>query len=149
MKMVSKQLTAKGYEYKPSQLNVLTFHSAVRIGDLIFTSGQIPILGDTQIKGVVGETVDLPTAQKAAEICAFNCLCAAGAVVDINKIKRVVKILGLVNAADSFDQMSEVINGATVFFTDVFGDAGFHARSAVGAKLPSNWAVEVEAIFAV
>lgn len=149
MKMIKKRLAEKGYVYEPSNLEVLTFHSAVKVGNLVFTSGQIPMLGETHIKGLVGDSVDLETAQKAAEICAYNCLCAAGAVVDISKIKRVVKILGLVNAAPEFDQMSEVINGATIFFTDVFGDAGYHARSAVGAKLPSNWAVEVEAVFAV
>lgn len=147
--MIVERLAQLGYQFEPAQLQIYTFHSAVRVGDLVFTSGQLPRLGSTQIKGKVGGDVDVATAKKAAEICAYNCICAAGAVVDIAKITRVVKVLGLVNAADGFDQMSEVINGASTFYTDVFGEQGYHARSAVGAMLPLNWAVEIETIFSV
>lgn len=144
-----RKLAELGYIYKPAPLEILTFHSAVRIGNFVFTSGQIPNLDGIEIKGKVGGDIDLPTAQKAAEICAYNCLRAAGAVVDIESVKRAVKVLGLVNAADGFDKMSEVINGCSLFLRKVFGDNGGHARSAVGASLPSNWAVEVEMILSL
>ena len=147
--MLEARLKELGYEFEPAPLKILTFHAAVRTGNLVFTSGQIPWLGDTQIKGRVGADVDLKTAQKAAEICAFNCIKAAGAVVEANKITRVVKVLGMVNAAPGFDQMSEVINGASEFYVNAFGDIGYHARSAVGMSLPSEWAVEVETVFEV
>jgi len=101
------------------------------------------------IKGKVGSDVDLDTAKKAAEICAFNCLRAAGAVVDVESITRVVKVFGMVNVADGFDNTSGVINGASEFVQKVFGEKGGHARSAVGMVIPSNFAVEVEMIFAI
>ena len=147
--MIEQRLKELGYEYEPAPLKILTFHAAVRTGNLIFTSGQISWLGDTEIKGKVGTDIDLQTAQKAAEICAFNCIKAAGALVSPNDISRVVKVLGMVNAAPDFDQMSEVINGASEFYSKVFGDNGLHARSAVGMSLPSNWSVEVETVFEV
>jgi enamine deaminase RidA (YjgF/YER057c/UK114 family) len=147
--MIIQRLASLGYSYEPAPLEILTFHAAVRVGNLIFTSGQISRLGDLEIKGKVGDTIDLETGQRAAEICAFNCIRAAGAVVDVESITRVVKVLGMVNAADGFDKMSEVINGGSEFFRKVFGENGYHARSAVGMKLPSNWAVEIEAIFSV
>ena len=146
--MIIKRLADLGYTYEPAPLPILSFHSAAKVGNLIFTR-QIPSLGDVQIKGRVGGDIDIQKAQKAAEICAYNCIRAAGAVIDIKEIKRVVKVLGLVNYADGFDQMSEVVNGCSTFYTKVFGDAGLHARSAVGARLPSEWAVEVETIFEI
>src|SRR5476651_1807499 len=109
--MIIKRLAELGYTYAPAPLEILTFHAAARVGNLIFTSGQISRLDSLEIKGRVGASIDLQTAQKAAEICAYNCLRAAGAVVDIESITRPVKVLGMVNAAADFDQMSEVING--------------------------------------
>jgi enamine deaminase RidA (YjgF/YER057c/UK114 family) len=88
-------------------------------------------------------------AKKAAEICAYNCLRAAGAVADIERIKRVVKVFGMVDVADGFDQTSDVINGASDFLNKVFGKDNSHARSAVGVVLPGNWSVEVEMVMSV
>ena len=147
--MIVQKLAELGYTYEPARLEILTFHSATRVGDLVFTSGQIPLLGDVAIKGKVGADVDLETAKKAAEICAFNCLRAAGAVVDIESITRVVKVLGMVNVAEGFDKTAEVINGCSEFLRKVFGENGYHARSAVGMVLPSNWAVEIEMVMAI
>ena len=147
--MITEKLANLGYTYEPSPLGIMTFHSATRVGNLVFTSGQIPALGDKMIKGKVGSDVDLETAKKAAEICAFNCLRAAGAVVDVEKIIRVVKIFGMVNVAEGFDNTSGVINGASEFVQKIFGEKGGHARSAVGMVIPANFSVEVEMIFAL
>jgi enamine deaminase RidA (YjgF/YER057c/UK114 family) len=147
--MIIQRLAELGYKYEPAPLEILTFHAATRTGGLVFTSGQIPRLDGLEIKGRVGGDIDLETAQKAAELCAYNCLRAAGAVVDIESITRPVKVLGMVNSAPGFDKMSEVINGASEFLRKVFGDKGYHARSAVGMNLPSNWAVEVEMVLAI
>jgi enamine deaminase RidA (YjgF/YER057c/UK114 family) len=147
--MIVQRLAELGYKYEPAPLEILAFHAATRVGGLVFTSGQIPRLDGLEIKGRVGGDIDLATAQRAAEICAYNCLRAAGAVVDIESVKRPVKVLGMVNAAAGFDQMSEVINGCSEFLRKVFGDKGFHARSAVGMNLPSNWAVEVEMVLSL
>ncbi len=147
--MIVQRLAELGYKYEPAPLEILTFHVAARVGGLIFTSGQISRLDSLEIKGRVGGDIDLATAQKAAEICAYNCLRAAGAVVDIESVRRPVKVLGMDNAAAGFDQMSEVINGCSEFLRKVFGDKGYHARSAVGMNLPSNWAVEVEMVLSL
>jgi enamine deaminase RidA (YjgF/YER057c/UK114 family) len=148
-KMIIQKLKELGYSYEPAPLEVLTFHCATKIGNLIFTSGQIPVLDDIDIRGKVGKDIDLKTAQKAAEICSYNCLRAAGALVDINTVRRVVKVFGMVNVADGFNQTSEVINGASDFINKVFGKNGYHARSSVGVVLPNGWAVEVEMVFEV
>ncbi|MCI0725070.1 MAG: hypothetical protein L0338_39810 [Acidobacteria bacterium] len=91
--MIIERLAEMGYQYEPASLQVLTFHAATRFDKLIFTSGQIPRHGNIEIRGKVGADIDLATAQKAAEICAYNCLRAAGAIVDVESLSRVVKIL--------------------------------------------------------
>ena len=147
--MIIDRLKELGYDYKPKDLKFMTFDVASRVGNLIFTSGQISLLDEKVIKGKIGTDVDIETAKLAAEICVFNCLCAAGAVVDINEIKRVVKVNGMVNVADGFNNTTEVINGCSDFINKVFAENGGHTRSAVGVVLPSNFAVEVEMIFSL
>lgn len=138
-----------GYELKAAPLEVLSFHAASRVGQLVFTAGQIPNLGDVSIKGKVGADIDMETAKKAAEICAVNCLRAALAVAEADEIERVVKLVGMVNVAPGFNDTSGVINGATDFLNEVFKGQPSHARSAVGMVLPSDWAVEVELVLAL
>lgn len=145
--MITEKLAALGYDYKPASLDILAFHNASKVGNLIFTSGQVPIYDGKMIKGKVGTEVDVETAYKAAEICAYNCLCAAGSVADVNAIKRAVKLTGMVNVADGFDSTTEVINGATDFLNKIFGDKNGHARTAVGMVLPANFSVEIDMIF--
>lgn len=147
--MIIKRLKELGYEYEPVPLEILTFHSATKVGNLIFTSGQVPILGDNMIKGKVGKDIDISTAKKAAEICAFNCLRAAGAVVDVESIKRVIKVSGMVNATNDFEELSEVINGCSEFIQKIFLENKGHSRTAIGASLPANFSVEVDMIFSI
>ena len=144
--MVIDTLKKLGYDFEPAPLEVLSFHAAARTGNLVFTSGQIPMLGDTAIRGKVGDDLDLDAGYKAAEICAVNCLRAIAAVADPDSIVRIVKVLGMVNVAEGFDDTSSVINGATDLLNAVLGEGNTHARSAVGMVLPSNWAVEVELV---
>lgn len=143
---ITDKLKELGYEYEAAPLQVRDFHQAVKTGNLIFTSGQVSMLGDAAYKGKVGEDVDLETAYKAAELCAYRCLMAVGAIADVNDIAKPVKVLGMVNVGDSFNDTSGVINGATHFLNKVF-EGGSHARSAVGMVIPGNWAVEIEMIF--
>ncbi|MEP1097166.1 MAG: RidA family protein [Cyclobacteriaceae bacterium] len=142
---ITDKLKELGYDYEPAALKVFDFHQAVRTGNLIFTSGQVSGLGDVAIKGKVGKDLDLEAAYKAAELCAYRCLMAVGAIADVNDIVRVVKVLGMVNVAEGFDNTSGVINGATHFLNKIFD--GNHARSAVGMVIPANWAVEIEMVF--
>jgi enamine deaminase RidA (YjgF/YER057c/UK114 family) len=112
----------------------------IDIGTLLMRT---TLLGETQIKGKVGRDVDVAEAAKAAEIATYNCLRAVGAVADIESIQRIVKVFGMVNVADGFDDTPKMINAASDFLLNVLGDKGHHARSAVGMVLPYGWAVEI------
>ena len=146
--MIAEKLKELGYQYRPADLEVLDFQQAVKVGNLVFTSGQTPLLNGEGAKGKVGEDVDMETAYKAAEVCAYKCLQALGAVADINEVVRIVKVLGMVNVGEGFTNTSGVINGATHFLNKLFPDKG-HARSAVGMQIPNDWAVEIEMVIEV
>ena len=120
----------------------------VRTGNLLYLSGRVP---DSGLKGTVGKDLTTDEAYQAARECAIGHLSVAkSALGDLNKIVRVVKVLGMVNAVAGFEEQPQVINGYSDFIVDVFGDKGRHARSAVGmSSLPHNLPVEVEVILEV
>ena len=118
-------------------------------GNLLFVSGQVPTTPDgVKFIGKVGREFSLEEGQAAARICAINVLGVMQAAVgDLERVRRVVKVVGFVNAVPEFADAHKVINGASDFLTDVLGERGKHARSAIGVgSLPLGVAVEVEAI---
>src|SRR5215210_1102319 len=122
---------------------------ATRAGGLIFTAGQLPFeAGELHLKGKVGDTVSADEAQWAARLCALNALAAAAAQAGgLNGISSIVKVTGFVASAPGFNGQPGVLNGASELLGEVFGDAGLHARSAVGvAELPLDAPVEVELV---
>jgi enamine deaminase RidA (YjgF/YER057c/UK114 family) len=119
---------------------------AVRTGSLVYTSGQVA----RELSGKVGADVSEADAKQAARSCALNALAAIDALVGLDSVVRVVKVLGFVASAPGFTGQPGVINGASELLGEVFGDAGAHARSAVGvAELPLGVPVEVELIVEV
>jgi enamine deaminase RidA (YjgF/YER057c/UK114 family) len=125
---------------------------AVRTGNLVFTSGQLPrIDGELTHVGKVGAEVTPEQAKEAAQACALNAIAALkGEIGDLEKVRRVVKVVGFVASAPGFSGQPGVVNGASELLGKVFGDAGVHARSAVGvAALPLDVPVEVEMIVEV
>ncbi len=124
---------------------------AVRTGDLVYTAGQLPLRDGSLIHtGKVGAAVSAEEAKAAAELCALNALAAIDALVGIDNVTRVVKVVGFVASAPGFTGQPGVINGASEFLGEVFGEAGAHARSAVGvSELPLDAPVEVELIVEV
>ncbi len=124
---------------------------AVRTGDLLFVSGQVSQNADGFVKGVLGADMDVEAGAAAARLCAMSLIAQARAACDgdLSRIRRVVKLTAFVNSAPGFGDQPKVVNGASDFLVAVFGDAGRHARSAVGAALPFGVAVEIEAIFEV
>ena len=122
----------------------------VRTGNLVFTAGQVTLAdGKLQYIGKVGAEISVEDAHKAARLCAINVLAqlreACGG--DLDRVKRIVKLVGFVNGVPAFSDHPKVINGASDLMVEVFGDAGKHARSAVGAgSLPLGVSVEVEAV---
>jgi enamine deaminase RidA (YjgF/YER057c/UK114 family) len=122
---------------------------ATRAGNLVFTAGQLPLeAGELNIQGKVGDTVGLDEASEAARLCAMNALAAASTLTGgVGGILRIVKVTGFVASAPGFNEQPQVINGASEFLGEIFGDAGLHARSAVGvAELPMDAPVEVELV---
>jgi enamine deaminase RidA (YjgF/YER057c/UK114 family) len=124
---------------------------AVRTGNLVFLSGSGPISGDRIITGKVGDTVDLETAVEASRLTAIQLLAALRwELGSLDEVTRIVKVFGMVNCAPGFNNTPAVIDGCSKLLLDVFGDAGKHARSAVGqAELPFDIAVEIEMVVEV
>jgi enamine deaminase RidA (YjgF/YER057c/UK114 family) len=124
---------------------------AVRAGNVVYTSGQLPLIGgELTHAGKVGAEVSPEEANAAARTCALNALAAIHALVGIDSVSRVVKVVGFVASAAGFNGQPRVVNGASEFLGAVFGEAGSHARSAVGvAELPLDAPVEVELIVEV
>ncbi|MEU7751269.1 RidA family protein [Micromonospora sp. NPDC049171] len=123
----------------------------VRSGNLVFVAGQVPMVdGEVVETGRVGAEVTPQRAKELSRRCALAALAAVDAAVGLDKVTRVVKVLGFVSSADDFTQQASVIDGASDLFVAVFGDAGRHARSAVGvAILPLNAPVEIEIVVEV
>jgi enamine deaminase RidA (YjgF/YER057c/UK114 family) len=122
---------------------------AAQAGDFVFTAGQLPFeAGALNLRGKVGDSVDTDEAREAARLCALNALAAVAALTgSLNAISRIVKVTGFVASAPGFNAQPEVLNGASEFLGEVFGEAGLHARSAVGvAELPLDAPVEVELV---
>ena len=122
---------------------------ATRTGNLVFTAGQLPLVsGELILRGKVGDTVGVDEAREAARVCAMNALAAASTQTGgVAGISRIVKVTGFVASAPGFNEQPQVINGASEFLGEIFGNAGLHARSAVGvAELPMNAPVEVELV---
>ncbi|ORW31506.1 LysR family transcriptional regulator [Mycobacterium paraense] len=124
---------------------------AVRSGNLVYTSGQLPMeAGHLAGTGKVGAEVSPERGKALARICALNALAAVNSVVGIDAVTRVVKVVGFVASAPGFNGQPSVVNGASDLLAEVFGDAGAHARSAVGvSELPLDAPVEVELIVEV
>jgi enamine deaminase RidA (YjgF/YER057c/UK114 family) len=146
----SERLAALGLTLPLVAAPQAAYVPAVRAGSYVYVSGQLPMVdGKLQAVGKVGEAVSAEEAAALARICALNGLAAAASVTTggLDAITRIIKVTGFVASVPSFTGQPAVINGASEFLIEVFGDAGRHARSAVGlAALPFDSPVEVELI---
>lgn len=132
-------------------LAVANYVPFVISGTHLYVSGQVSAGPEGLVKGRLGETMSLEEGQAAARLCAINLItqCKA-ALVDLSRVKRVIKLGGFVNADPSFEEIPQVINGCSDLMVDVFGEAGRHARSAVSSPvLPLGVAVEVDGVFEI
>jgi len=148
---ILERLAELGIELPSVAAAAGSYLPTVQSGSLLYTSGQLPFVdGKLPATGKVGADVSLVDANGYARLAALNVLAAAHAAVGLDNIVRVVKIVGFVASAPGFTAQPGVINGASDLFVEVFGEAGRHARSAVGvAELPLGTPVEIEAIFEV
>jgi enamine deaminase RidA (YjgF/YER057c/UK114 family) len=147
----SERLAELGIELPDVVPPVAAYIPAVRTGNLVYTSGQLPMkAGKLPQTGKVGAQVSPEEAKVMARTCVLNALAAVHSLVGIDSVTRVVKVVGFVASAPGFHGQPGVINGASQLLGEVFGDAGAHARSAVGvSELPLDAPVEVELIVEV
>ena len=152
MSEVESRLAAAGVILPVPVAPVANYVPFVRSGFLVHISGQVSLDASGGIKGVVGADVDLEAAQGAARLCGVNLLAQMKAACDgdLDRVARVVKLGGFVQAGPDFFDIPKVVNGASDLMVLAFGDTGRHARSAVGVyRLPLNFAVEVDAVVEV
>jgi enamine deaminase RidA (YjgF/YER057c/UK114 family) len=152
MSRIEDRLAELGITLPQPTAPVANYVPFVRHGDLVHISGQVSTDAAGGIKGVVGEAVDADAAKRAARICGINLIAQMKAACDgdLDRVARVVKLGGFVQAGPSFFEIPQVVNGASDLMVEVFGDAGRHARSAVGVyRLPLDFAVEVDAVVAL
>ncbi|WP_029002340.1 RidA family protein [Azorhizobium doebereinerae] len=149
---IEQKLAELGITLPTPNAPLANYVPAVRTGNLLFISGQVSIDAAGKIAtGKLGAGIDIDAGRAAARLCAINLMAQMKvALGDLEKVVRVVKLVGFVNSAPDFVDQPKVVNGCSDLFVEVFGDKGRHARSAVGiAALPFDAAVEVEAIVEV
>ncbi|MER5477272.1 RidA family protein [Streptomyces sp. NPDC002734] len=147
MSSVEARLAELGVTLPEVAAPLASYQPAVRSGAYVYTSGQLPMVeGKLQVTGKVGAEVTPEEAKELARVCALNALAAVRSVAgDLDRVARVVKVVGFVASAPDFTGQPAVVNGASELLGEVFGDKGVHARSAVGvAVLPLDAPVEVE-----
>jgi len=150
---IDSRLAQLGIDLSSPPAPVASYVPYVVVGNLVFVSGQVTLAKDgLKYVGVVGKELSLDDGKAAARLCAINVLAQLKAAVNgnLDRVRRCVRLGVFVNAVPEFTQHPEVANGASDLIQEVFGEAGRHARAAVGAgSLPRNVAVEVEAVFEI
>ena len=149
---VEQKLKDKGIVLTTPSQPVANYVNVVRVGNLLYLAGKGPTKADgTNVTGKVGKDLTLEQGYQAARLTGINHLSVLKAELgNLNKVKRIVKVLGMVNCENSFTDHPKIINGYSDLMVEIFGEKGKHARSAVGmGSLPNNIAVEVEVIVEV
>jgi enamine deaminase RidA (YjgF/YER057c/UK114 family) len=150
---IDARLAQLGIALPPAVPPAANYVAWVRSGNLLFIAGQVPVLdGEDRFTGKLGAGVSIEEGQQAARLCAINVLSQVKGALEgnLDRVVRCVRLTGYVNCTPDFGDQPRVINGASDLMVEVFGEAGRHARAAVGnASLPRNVAVEVDAIFEV
>jgi enamine deaminase RidA (YjgF/YER057c/UK114 family) len=145
------RLTERGITLPPVSKPVANYLSCKRTGDLLFVGGHGPVGPDGVVRGKVGGAVSLEQGRDAARRTGLSILATVRAELgSLDRVRQVVKVLGMVNCAPGFNRTPEVIDGCSDLLVEVFGEAGRHTRSAVGmAELPFDIAVEIELVLEV
>lgn len=152
MSQVEERLAAAGIVLPQPNPPVANYVPFVRAGSIVHISGQVSIDASGGVRGIVGEDVAIEAAKAAARMCGINLLTQMKAACDgdLDRVVRVVKLGGFVQAGPGFFEIPQVVNGCSDVMVLAFGEAGKHARSAVGVyRLPMNFAVEVDAVVEV
>jgi enamine deaminase RidA (YjgF/YER057c/UK114 family) len=146
---VEARLQELGIELPAVPSSVANYVGAVRTGEMVYLSGRLPMReGQVEFKGKLGRDVNAEDGYQASQLAMLNLVATLKAEIgDLDKVRRVVKVLGMVSSDPEFTEQASVLNGASDLLVEIFGDRGRHARSAIGvAALPLNACVEVELI---
>ncbi|MBV8716693.1 MAG: RidA family protein [Chloroflexi bacterium] len=148
MGRIDERLNELGIQLPPPRAPMANYVPARRVGNLVYTAGQVSGTAEREIKGKLGQDLSVEQGREAARVCALNCLAALLTVIDsLDSVKQLVRVGAFVNSAAGFNQQPAVANGASDTFVEIFGDVGRHARTAVGVnELPAGFAVEVELV---
>src|SRR5689334_22051215 len=148
MGRIDDRLNELGIRLPAARAPMANYVPARRVGNLIYTAGQVSGTAEREIKGKLGGELSVEQGREAARVCALNCLAALLTVIDsLDSVKQLVRVGAFVNSATGFNQQPAVANGASDTFVEIFGDAGRHARTAVVVnELPGGFAVEVELV---
>jgi enamine deaminase RidA (YjgF/YER057c/UK114 family) len=152
METLRQRLHALGFELPSPPQPVGAYVPALQIGNLVFTSGQLPLWeGNLKYRGKLGQEVSIEEGKEAAALCVLNALSVIEALIgNLEKIKQIVRVVGYVASSDGFTAQPQVINGASELLLHLFGESGKHVRVAVGVKeLPLGAPVEVELLVVV
>ena len=150
MSKIEERLVKLGIEIPEIQPPLANYLPAKRSGNLVYTAGQVCALGDRVIKGKLGGGIDIETGKEAARLCAINCLAAVKFLLgSLDSVEEVVAVHGLISSVPEFTGQADVMNGASDFMVQVFGDQGRHVRTAVGvASLPHDFTASVYVVVA-
>jgi enamine deaminase RidA (YjgF/YER057c/UK114 family) len=141
---IHTRLRELGIDLPPTPKPIASYVPAKRAGNLITTAGQVSSLGDEVWTGKLGDDRSVDDAKRATRAAAINCLSALLSVTDsLNDVKQIVSVHGLVNSTPDSTDQAAAMNGASDFLVEVFGEAGVHARTAVGVSLPMNFTASV------
>ena len=148
MGRIDDRLRELGLSLPPPRAPMANYVPARRVGNLIYTAGQVSGNAENEIKGKLGAELSVEQGQAAARLCALNCLAALLTVIDtLDNVTQLVRVGAFVNSAAGFNQQPAVANGASDLLVEIFGEPGRHARTAIGVnELPAGFAVEVELI---
>ncbi|MCV0384537.1 MAG: RidA family protein [Erythrobacter sp.] len=147
---IAQRLTDLGIELPKAAAPVASYQPLVVHGDMAYLSGQLPFIDGELVTGKLGKDVDLDRGQAAARACGLMIVAQLDAAGLLERVERIVKLGGFVASVPEFTDQPKVVNGASDLMAEIFGNAGKHARSAVGVPvLPLNAAVEVDAIIAL
>jgi enamine deaminase RidA (YjgF/YER057c/UK114 family) len=148
MGRIDDRLRELGISLPAPRAPMANYVPARRVGNLVYTAGQVSGTAGRDVKGKLGAELDVEGGREAARVCALNCLAALLTIIDsLDSVKQVVRVGAFVNSADGFNQQPAVANGASDLLVEIFGEAGRHARTAVGVnQLPADYAVEVELV---
>ena len=155
MSKTAKRLKEMGVVLPKPAAPVANYVPSVRVGSLLFVSGQLPFGQDGKLsqrhQGKLAANSEVDAAREAAQLCAINVIAQAQAALgDLDRIKQVVRLGGFFNVESSFDSLPQAMNGASNFVAELFGDQGRHARTTVGVShLPLNALAEVEGVFEI